>query len=72
MAKVIYCGDEGADEAEVDESNEEGRSSGGAQSDECSNGPCACQNRYNKEDEDEARRELIVVVESINEPCLGN
>jgi hypothetical protein len=64
------CGNEGADEAEVDECDEEGRATSRAEAQQRDDGPGAGQDGDNEQDEDEGGCELVVVVETVDEPCL--
>ena len=51
-AELVVGGNEGADEAEVDEGDEEGRAAGGAEAEEGHDGPGTGEDRDDEEDED--------------------
>lgn len=69
-AEEVDTGNECADEAEVDESNEEGRSPCGSQANQRRQSPCSRKNRHDEQDEDGCWSQQVIVVVSVNEPCL--
>jgi hypothetical protein len=70
LAKVVHTGDECSDKAQVDEGNEKGGAPGRAQSNESCQSPGRSKNGNDEENKDGRRREQIVVIVAINEPCL--
>ena len=66
---IVRC-DEGADKAEVDECDKQGRAPGRAEAEEGHDGPCAGEDGNDEEDEDEGWGELVVLIEAMDEICL--
>jgi len=67
-AQLVVGGDEGTDEAEVDEGDEEGGAAGGAEAEEGRDRPGAGEDGDDEEDEDVGWREFIYRVVARDEP----
>jgi hypothetical protein len=70
VTELVIGGDEGADEAEVDESDKAGIAAGRAEAEECVNSPGAGEDGDDEEDQNVRGRELIDGVVAVNEPRL--
>lgn len=69
-AQLVHAGNESTHEAEIDECDEQGRSSSRAQTEQSGNSPGAGEDGNDEEDEDGVGRELIILLEARDEPCL--
>lgn len=72
MSEFIVCSNESADEAKIDECDKEGRATGGAETDEGHDSPCAGEDGDDEERQNKGRSKLVVVVEAMDEPCLDH